>query len=190
MSDPTDDVRSGLPDYTPAVRSGDRIVIVGGPKAGKSTLARQLRAAGYPTFCSDPRSTARMAEPDVTYMPETATWSSASDHVVTHWFPQPGPWVIEGHATARALRKQLQLGLLPVDQVLLLPEPYPTVSLTDRQVTLASSVMRVWEEIAPRLGDITQELLIDEPAADLADWSPLRDIRDLARRIGEAFHRE
>ena len=67
-----------------------RIVIAGGPSAGKTTLAKQFGILN--TKHTD----------DVKALP----WSEASDEVA-RWFNAPGAWVIEGVTVARALRKWL-----------------------------------------------------------------------------------
>lgn len=64
-----------------------RILIIGGPRTGKTTLARQLSAAARSTDDLIPMG-----------------WSEGSE-AASHWFDEPGPWVIEGVAVVRALRK-------------------------------------------------------------------------------------
>lgn len=160
--------------------TADRIVIVGGPLAGKSTLARQLRAHGYTTRCGDRRSTVRQPEPDVTYLPDDTDWNDASRYVAEHWLTQPGRWVAEGHVMARALRRQLRTrGAVTVDRVvvLLCARDY----ITHAQQPLATAVTRTWEEIAPQLRDIADVITYDQPPA----WSPLDAVNVLAAQASQ-----
>jgi len=110
-----------------------RIVIVGGPRTGKTTLAATL---GLPARHTD----------DVMRL----GWSAASAEVAT-WFGAPGPWVVEGVATARALRKWLAAHAAgrPCDRVILLWRP--AVDVTPRQSVMARGVRTVWREIAPEV---------------------------------------
>jgi hypothetical protein len=157
-----------------------RIVIVGGPMSGKSTLARQLRAEGLPTFCGDPRSTVRAPEPDVTYLPEGLDWSAGSQFIVDEWFTMPGPWVCEGHVMARALRKHLERGVVsvPADRILVLRGTHPHA--TQAQVAMTKAVRTVWREVAPQLVDVTE---FPEVRFDDVGRSPLDLVRDLVGQI-------
>lgn len=111
-----------------------RIAIAGGPRCGKTTLAATLGAELV--RCSD----------DVA----TLGWSEASAEVAT-WFDAPGPWVIEGVALARALRKWLATNPegAPCDVVHLLNKPY--VELTPGQATMAKGCITVWTGIEAEL---------------------------------------
>lgn len=70
-----------------------RIVIGGGPRTGKTTYALDtiLVPIETPTWHTDS-------------LVGTHSWSEASAEVAA-WMHRPGPWIIEGVATARALRK-------------------------------------------------------------------------------------
>jgi hypothetical protein len=72
-----------------------RIIIIGGPRAGKSTLSEKLRdELGIKTLrCSH----------DVEHL----GWSESSDFA-SKWFDDQGDWIIEGVQMARALRKWLR----------------------------------------------------------------------------------
>jgi len=94
----------------------ERIIIVAGPRRGKSTLAAQLSGDKFepqprprvPIFCGDPLSTVKEPLPDVTYLPEGLPFSGddgAAQWVADNWFSMPGPWICEGHVMARALRR-------------------------------------------------------------------------------------
>jgi hypothetical protein len=66
-----------------------RILITGHPKAGKTKLADQL-AFTHTRHTDD--------------LIENHEWSELSE-AVSYWFNDPGPWIIEGVAIPRALRK-------------------------------------------------------------------------------------
>jgi adenylate kinase family enzyme len=112
-----------------------RIVIGGGPNTGKTTLAAQL-ANGSPSLSTD----------DLMHLP----WSEASV-VASFWYDAPGPWVVEGVAAARALRKWLKRHATgkPCDRVIWLRQPKaPQVG---GQVAMAKGCETVWREIAGTL---------------------------------------
>lgn len=95
--------------------TGGRVVILGAPRTGKSTLAASL-ARGARVMCADPADLAQEARPGVEYLPDSEAlaqshgdaWSGASEYVATYWLDRPGPWVMEGVGMARALRKWLR----------------------------------------------------------------------------------
>lgn len=109
-----------------------RLVILGGPKTGKTTLAKSMT---LPVKHTD----------DVMHL----GWSEASEMVAT-WFDEPGPWVIEGVACARALRKWLAANEgQPCDTIIICTEAL--VPLTTGQRSMAKGVMTVLAEILPEL---------------------------------------
>lgn len=147
-----------------------RIIIVSGPRRGKSSLARQFREQqGMPTFCGDPRSKVKDPEDGVTYLPEGLPYAGddgGAAHVSQLWFVRTGPWVMEGHVMARALRRwlpQLRGGHggrgiippLPCDRIIVLAGP-PRCESTKGQETMHKGVMTVWEEIAHNFKAITE----------------------------------
>lgn len=109
-----------------------RIAIAGGPRCGKTTLAETLGAA---------RHTDDLIE---------RGWSEASALTAT-WFDEPGPWIIEGVAVPRALRKWLAANPegRPCDVVHWLGAP--RVPLTDGQVSMFKGCAKVWGEIVGEL---------------------------------------
>ncbi len=106
-----------------------RTVIVGGPNTGKSTLAESL-------------------SPDALHTDSLIDlgWSEASAAAAV-WFDAPGPWVVEGVATARALRKWLAAHPegMPCDRVVFMLEPL--AELSKGQLSMAKGVRTVWDEI-------------------------------------------
>lgn len=123
-----------------------RVIIVGGPRCGKSTIARTYAARGVPVFCGDPASLAKQREPGVTYLPEGLAWSEGSAHVAAEWFGRPGPWVCEGQIMARALRKWTGDGN-PADHIVVLRDHHPGAAPTPGQRAMHKAVMTVWREI-------------------------------------------
>jgi hypothetical protein len=74
-------------------------------------------------------------------------WSDASAEVA-RWLDEPGPWIIEGVAVSRALRKWREAhpgALPPVDRVIYLAKPL--LALTSRQEAMAKGVRTVHDEI-------------------------------------------
>ncbi|KKN56881.1 hypothetical protein LCGC14_0568060 [marine sediment metagenome] len=137
-----------------------RIVIVGGPRRGKSTVARAFRDEHQiPTLCTDPLRLVKDPESGVTYLPEGLGWSEASKFVADHWLLQPGPWVIEGIATVRALRKFLRergegaAELLEGVEVIVLTDGHPEADINPRQEATAKAVATIWDEISSSFPD-------------------------------------
>jgi hypothetical protein len=124
-------------DLLELVLPADRIVVVGGPNTGKSTLAHAL-GQGLPEPTHQVRSTDELVG--------VLEWSEVSAEVA-RWLDEPGPWVIEGVATARALRKWLaahpgeRLDLT----VVLLSKAFGETS--KGQAAMGKGVATVWNEI-------------------------------------------
>jgi adenylate kinase family enzyme len=116
------------------LRSVMRILIAGVPRSGKTTLANQLERSARHT---DDLIGAR-------------DWSAASAEVAT-WFDAPGPWVIEGVAVPRALRKWFASHATgaPADEIRWLG--YPRLTLTSGQAAMAKACETVWREVLPEL---------------------------------------
>ncbi len=114
-----------------AVTESKRIVITGGPRTGKTTLA-----------LSDAYSCPVRHTDDVAHLP----WSDQSD-AVSYWFDSPGPWVIEGVAAVRALRKWLERNHRgkPCDVVVFLTRSRKRLKVG--QASMSEGVRGVWEEI-------------------------------------------
>ena len=116
--------------------SYERLVIAGGPRVGKSTLAKALGSNTTPIYGTD----------DLIGL----GWSEASLMAST-WFDRPGPWIAEGVAIGRALRKWLARNPngAPCDAALWLTHPVqPRVR---GQHVMALGCASVWSEIRETL---------------------------------------
>lgn len=153
--------------------TADRIVIVAGPRMGKSYLAESLRRDGYTVFCGDPLSTVKEPLPNVTYLPEGLDYAGdggAAAYVSEYWFcgthagiKMPARWVCEGHVMARALARYLKLAAgsyarlpaFPCDRVIVLTGE-PAVERTAKQRANHDGVMTSWAKIADQLAPISE----------------------------------
>lgn len=123
------------PAPAPAPSGGERVVIAGGPNTGKTTLADKI---GRP-------NTQHTDDLIGTY-----DWSGVSAHVAESWMAQPGPWVIEGVATVRALRKRMEATAdAPCDVLIWLTVAHE--SLTPGQDRMSKGCHTVYDEILPQL---------------------------------------
>lgn len=113
-----------------------KIAIAGLPKAGKTTLAKEINFKH--TYHTDD-------------LIETHKWSEVSQEV-SEWFNKK-EFVIEGVAVARALRKWLKKNNngVPCDILILLEKPY--VELSKGQQTMAKGCITVMNEIKQELID-------------------------------------
>jgi hypothetical protein len=129
------------------------ICIAGGPRTGKTTLAMQLVGDSTVTDWGTPSATfggPRRSELFVRHTDDLIgklDWSAASAEVAT-WLDEDGPWIIEGVAVSRALRKwrdQHPGERPPVDRVIRLTTPH--VALSKGQAAMAKGEESVWQEI-------------------------------------------
>lgn len=130
-----------------------RILITGGPRTGKTTLAEKMFEAhdwhhAEPDCdgCGQLRHTDDLIAQCAGLGKDG--WSEAS-RLASEWLDAPGPWIIEGVAVCRALRKWREAHpgeSPPVDKVIRLTTPH--VALTKGQATMAKGEETVWQEIA------------------------------------------
>lgn len=121
-----------------------RIAITGGPRTGKTTLAKRLSGSMFERGNRAGVCPSMLHTDDLIGKLE---WSEASAEVAK-WMDEPGPWIIEGVAVSRALRKwrdQHPGEPPPVDRVIYLDEPF--VSLVKGQVSMRKGVRKVHDEI-------------------------------------------
>ncbi len=119
-------------------------VIVGGPKTGKTTLANSL--GGKVIRRTD-------------HLIGRLEWSELSEYV-SHWFDEPGEWVIEGVAAVRAIRKWLarESGPFPAEIILL---TVPRVPRTSRQEAMAKGVETIWNQVKDELVERDTTIRVD-----------------------------
>jgi len=113
-------------------KQGKRILILGGPRGGKTTHARDLsRRLGIPVQHFD------------NYI-SRHEWSELSDKIA-EWLDESGPWIKEGVAGARGLRKWLRKNKRsPPFEIIVLNEP--RINLTSGQKNMHKSHSRILEE--------------------------------------------
>jgi len=126
-----------------------RLLITGGPKTGKTTLANNFK--GCPVYHTD----------DLIEL----GWSEQSRQIM-RWLNKPDPWVIEGVAIVRSLRKWLRFNEegLPFDHLI-----YLTRALTDRttgQNAMDAGTRTIWHEIAPVVSFRAAALGKDSPKVE------------------------
>lgn len=129
------------------------ILIAGGPRTGKTSLANRLgQEMGLPVRHTDD-------------LIGRFDWSGVSEEVA-RWMDAEGPWIIEGVAVPRALRKWLFVnqeclgpgtGAKPADRIYWLDQPL--VALSGGQSSMAKGCFTVWSEIFPTLYTRQVEIL-------------------------------
>lgn len=130
--------RTDAADLIDIFKTASRVVIAGGPRTGKSTLA--VRAGE--------RNQVPVRHADS--LVGVKQWSDASDEVA-RWLDEPTPWIVEGVSTPRAIRKWLAANPdKKLDAtVIYLRDPIQVRS--KGQVAMAKGVHTVWREIRPEL---------------------------------------
>lgn len=111
-----------------------RVRIFGGPRTGKTTMALRMgRESRTPVRHTDS-------------LIASHGWSEASA-AVADWLNEPGPWIVEGVAVGRALRKWLAAHPTgkPCDVLIWLNEPM--VALTRGQDMMAQGCRTIMREI-------------------------------------------
>lgn len=125
-----------------------RIAITGGPRTGKTTTSFNKQQEWIRDHVEAWETTPVIRHTDDLIH---LGWSEASEAAAS-WFDSPGPWIIEGVAVSRALRKWRERNPgkpPPVDEVYYLSDPH--VPLNPGQATMAKGVRKVHDEIEPWL---------------------------------------
>ena len=122
-----------------------RVIIIGGPRTGKSTLSERLQSElGIETL----HNSAELESLFPVDRPES--WSQQSEHA-SKWFDEDGDSICEGVQMARALRKWLRANPgKPLDADLFLLRQ-PMVPQRDGQKAMMKGVESVFREIEPEL---------------------------------------
>lgn len=132
----------------------DRVLIAGGPRVGKSTLARKLAVRRNLTLPGIDDHNERGgyflgAEESLAIVKGESSWSGGSQSM-SDWMDKAGPWVIEGVAGWRAVRKRLATkGDLPVDVVVWMARP--RLGLTPGQTAMHKGCETVRKQCFPAL---------------------------------------
>jgi hypothetical protein len=122
-----------------------RIIILGGPRVGKSTLSEKLQSEfSIPTLHTS------LELEDLFPVDQPESWSQQSEHA-SKWFDDPGDWICEGVQMARGLRKWLKAHPgKPLDaDIFLLRQPM--VPQRDGQKAMMKGVESVFREIEAEL---------------------------------------
>jgi adenylate kinase family enzyme len=118
-----------------------RLLITGGVGAGKTTLACKTWAeTGAALYHTDD-------------LIQPGNWSEVSQHVADKWLTMTGPWIIEGVAIPRALRKYQEAHPHeppPCDRIIVLTDSYK--DLNPRQEAMGRTVYEHMADLAPWLG--------------------------------------
>jgi hypothetical protein len=133
-----------------------RTLITGGPETGKTTLGMRLAAErGCRHLCTDPQD---LCPAGVAGAPLDLSWSENSLWVAQHWLYLPGPWVIEGVAVPRALRKWQSLeregAPPPCDELIILTTPHTELGAKQEQMTAA--LLSVVEDLMWWIAPVTR----------------------------------
>lgn len=131
-----------------------RIVIVGGPRTGKTTLADRLGGEADDATYARLSPRARRKHTRVRHTDDLIrmlAWSEASQAIADQWLAEPGPWIIEGVAAVRGLRKWLRAHPTgaPCDTIIVCSKP--KVARTDGQERMAKGHDKIWAEIRDEL---------------------------------------
>lgn len=115
-----------------------RICIIGGPRTGKTTLAAELGGIeGVALISADDHI--------------GLGWSEDSRHLADLMRDTPAPWVAEGVAVVRAIRKRFEVDRdpKPCDVIILLTKPWVPLNKGQRSMTKGHET--IWADIVARV---------------------------------------
>ena len=113
-------------------RGAHRVVLAGGPRTGKSTLAETIGALfGGTVYATDA-------------LIESHDWSAASAECARWMSATPGPWIVEGVAAVRALRKWLDANRTGMPCELVIWMSTSVVTRTPGQESMAKGCATIW----------------------------------------------
>lgn len=116
----------------------ERVIVVGGPRTGKTLFAV---AAAYKHGRSHRHTDSLVG---------ALSWSEASAKVA-EWFADPRPYIIEGVATVRAIRKWLLANPdVPLPATIVYFD-MPRIKLSAGQDRMRKATATIWDEIEPEL---------------------------------------
>lgn len=125
-------------DISGLLSGWNHVIICGGPRTGKSTLAVRLgERHGIPVKFGDS-------------LVGSLEWSEASEEV-SRWIDNPEPWIIEGVVAVRALRKWLARSKEKESDFVVVYLRDNIQVPTDKQIAMSKGIRTVWKEIEPEL---------------------------------------
>lgn len=125
-----------------------RLLITGGVGSGKTTLAHKMRK-------EKPNDWGILFGTDD--LIGKCGWSEASHYIADRWLTDSGPWIIEGVAIPRALRKYLEAHPdkpPPCDRIIVLTDQHK--DLNPRQEAMSRTVYEHMADLAHWTGDLVE----------------------------------
>lgn len=112
------------------------MIVAGGPRAGKSHLSGRIARQGVKLHDGEEL--------------KGIEWSAGSE-LASRWLDEPGPWICENVAMARALRKWLLRNPTGRPADLIVNLRHPVAARVPGQVSMAAGCETVMREILPEL---------------------------------------
>lgn len=136
--------------------TAERLLVTGAPRTGKSTLAYKLCPNDSIHLCTDPQRLC--TTPGAVGTPDELGWSEASQWIADKWLTKPGPWIVEGVAVPRALRKYLAANgpdaPPPCDKLIVLVDPHE--ALTPNQAAMGDALMQIIDDLYDWLAPVLE----------------------------------
>lgn len=119
---------------------------MGGPRVGKSTVGERIAEDGRRYHHGEELKD----RPEWAGLTKVEKWSKGSE-IASGWFDEPGPWICENVATARALRKWLAAHPTGTPADLIVVLRMPVDQRVKGQEAMAVGVETVWQQVEPEL---------------------------------------